>query len=365
MKKGRHQQAIAPHHRWVIAGVFGVVAVLLAGVMIATVATQRANRSAERTSSASAPDQSINRKRQSASAAASDATASSTGKYAVKLSDDMTFLLPNGGVNAPQVITLTATSNTQYRVTLNQLQPPVMNARTHERPTPLQVYQAKTVTGTVSSIATKTVTVFSASPAGSTRQVRVNTKLTLTQHYQGGNDTKPDVFYFFYNQDGGMSLAAPNYAGNVSAAQQHDLAEYLAGSDRAVVTRLLLHRGFSLSPHLYNGEEVDRAMDEQKAPQNTVHDGVLLGYFNSASTTRLTGLGSYVGAWDGTYQVTATRLIFFSRGKVVHSFPYTLRDGVLTIKDDRMTDAHGNVLTTQFAFDDDAQALTDGKVAQH
>lgn len=365
MKKGQHQQATAPHHRWVIAGVFGVVAVLLAGVVIATVANQADDRTVAPTSAGPAVGQRATKKRQSASAAASEATASSTGKYAVKLSDDMTFLLPNGGVNAPQVITLAATSNTHYRVTLNQLQPPVMNTRTHEQTTPVRVYQTKTLTGTVSSVATKTVTVFSASPAGSTRQVRVNTKLTLAHAYQDGPPKNPDVFYFFYNKDGGMSLAAPNYAGNVSTAQEHDLNEYLAGTARQVVQQLLLHRGFSLSPHLYNGEDVDKAMDEQKAPQNTVHDGVLLGYCKTATTTRLTGLGSYVGAWAGTYQVTEDRISFSSGGKVVHSFPYTLTDGVLTIKDAQTTDPQGNVITTQFAFDEDAQALTDGKASQH
>lgn len=63
----------------------------------------------------------------------------------------------------------------------------------------------------------------------------------------------------------------------------------------------VLQSGFEIAPILYNGEDVGKAMDEGKAPQNTIHDGVEFGYLKDDSLARMSLMG---GAFDQPYEIS-------------------------------------------------------------
>ena len=81
-----------------------------------------------------------------------------------------------------------------------------------------------------------------------------------------------------------------------------------SSSSSSVSADDLVGLGFQITPVLYNGEDVNTAMNENKAPQNTISEGVQIGYFRSNSQARLTGLPMYY---------------------YVHSVNYSVVDGVL------------------------------------
>lgn len=62
---------------------------------------------------------------------------------------------------------------------------------------------------------------------------------------------------------------------------------------KATNTSDLTGYSFEIMPILFNGEDVTTAMDSGQAPQNLVHDGVILGYFKDANTARISGLPGY------------------------------------------------------------------------
>lgn len=78
------------------------------------------------------------------------------------------------------------------------------------------------------SVKTKDIEVFSASKDQEVRPVQVNTQISLLEVLDGQDQQmSEDQWYLFYNNDGGLSLAMPNYAGNVQEGQEDVLVEYL------------------------------------------------------------------------------------------------------------------------------------------
>lgn len=77
-------------------------------------------------------------------------------------------------------------------------------------------------------IPTKEIRVFSADDSG-IRNVAVNTMLTTGSLLSGESRTQTEngTFYLFYNNQGGISLATPNYAGNVASENTDVLLEVL------------------------------------------------------------------------------------------------------------------------------------------
>ncbi|MFV0560828.1 MAG: hypothetical protein ACK5NA_08940 [Enterococcus sp.] len=74
---------------------------------------------------------------------------------------------------------------------------------------------------------TTEITVFSAGES-STRTVKVNTIIVLGDAVSGSDTHSGENLYLFYNSNNGVSLATPNYAGNVSADQADVLLEALS-----------------------------------------------------------------------------------------------------------------------------------------
>lgn len=77
-------------------------------------------------------------------------------------------------------------------------------------------------------------------------------------------------------------------------------------------TSNLIGIGFQIMPILFNGEDVTKAMGENKAPQNTVHDGSQLGYFSNSTQARVSGVARYMYA---------------------HTINYGYDNGILNMKD--------------------------------
>lgn len=73
------------------------------------------------------------------------------------------------------------------------------------------------------SIPTRQIRVFSAKN-NQIRTISVNTQITLEGNYPD-NLASSGPLYLFYNRDGGISLATPNYAGNVSDDQRDVMLE--------------------------------------------------------------------------------------------------------------------------------------------
>ncbi|KAA9301264.1 MULTISPECIES: hypothetical protein [Aerococcus] len=75
----------------------------------------------------------------------------------------------------------------------------------------------------IKQVPTKTIQVFSAQLPGQIRDIKVNTVVEVD------NDQAdfPKEWYLYYNEQGGISLAAPNFAGNTTADQANTMQEYL------------------------------------------------------------------------------------------------------------------------------------------
>lgn len=73
-------------------------------------------------------------------------------------------------------------------------------------------------------IPTKEIRVFSASN-NSIRTVKVNTQINLTGKLSNDNRDMRGPLYLFHNNQGGISLVTPNYAGNVGPDQRDVMLE--------------------------------------------------------------------------------------------------------------------------------------------
>ncbi|WP_125710647.1 hypothetical protein [Lacticaseibacillus porcinae] len=113
--------------------------------------------------------------------------------------------------------------------------------------------------------------------------------------------------------------------------------------------------GFQIMPVLFNGEGVDQAMAENKAPQNTVHDGVMLGYFINQTQARVSGLARYMYAHTIGYSVNGQVLAMNG-----WQIPLTVTDGQLQTVQWQAQDSQGNTLTWKLDALDDAQTEVDG-----
>lgn len=135
----------------------------------------------------------------------------------------------------------------------------------------------------------------------------------------------------------------------------------------SLVHSYIIGKGFSITPKLYDGENIDQAMNENKAPQNSVHDGALYGYFKDANTARLTGLGTYVGSWSVNYTVDNQSITLTTSNNSVPSkvIQYTRNaDGTVVLKD-FSTDFDGHTLTSSVNFDEQARVYVDQKQTQN
>jgi hypothetical protein len=114
--------------------------------------------------------------------------------------------------------------------------------------------------------------------------------------------------------------------------------------------------GFQISPVLFNGEAVDQAMAENKAPQNLFHDGVMLGYFTNQTQARVSGMARYLYAHTIGYSVNNKTLALNG-----WQIPLTVTDQQLQTVQWEAPDSNGNTITWKLEPLADAKAEVEAR----
>lgn len=129
-------------------------------------------------------------------------------------------------------------------------------------------------------------------------------------------------------------------------------------SSTAVTSSDLVGLSFSLMPVLYNGEDVNTAMDANRAPQNTFHDNARIGYFKSASNAFVGGVSAIFYAHDMNYSVSSGYLKIDNK-----RFKLELSNGNLVTQRYDQSYSDGNVITWELKSDPEAKSLLDERAA--
>ncbi|MGG5317636.1 hypothetical protein [Enterococcus sp. AZ072] len=126
-----------------------------------------------------------------------------------------------------------------------------------------------------------------------------------------------------------------------SEKQSNDTADSFDNASDTIsnARKLLVGQRFSMAPVLYDGEDATKAMEENKAPQNLIHDGVAGFYFIDDSTVHVELAGTYRPDHDTSYTLTDDTLAIGER-----NIPYTLTDGLISF-DSWTTDDNGHTIT--------------------
>ena len=104
----------------------------------------------------------------------------------------------------------------------------------------------------------------------------------------------------------------------------------------------LIGQGFAIEPISYDGIAADKAMDENIAPQNLVHDDSFLIYFLDPNKAIYKGLGSYNPVYNLNYDVDDNTILIKDLSDQI---PYSVNNGVITVHDWNTQDNAGHVIT--------------------
>ena len=109
-----------------------------------------------------------------------------------------------------------------------------------------------------------------------------------------------------------------------------------------IARNYLIGQGFAITPISYDGIAAAKAMDENIAPQNLVHDGSFLIYFLAPNKAIYKGLGSYNPVYNLNYDVDDNNIIIKDLSDQI---PYSVNNGVITVHDWNTQDNAGHVIT--------------------
>lgn len=109
-----------------------------------------------------------------------------------------------------------------------------------------------------------------------------------------------------------------------------------------IARNYLIGQGFAIEPISYDGIAADKAMDENIAPQNLVHDGSFLIYFLDPNKAIYKGLGSYNPVYNLNYDVDDNTILIKDLSDQI---PYSVNNGVITVHDWNTQDNAGHVIT--------------------
>ncbi|MFT8633619.1 MAG: hypothetical protein ABF741_12065 [Liquorilactobacillus ghanensis] len=132
----------------------------------------------------------------------------------------------------------------------------------------------------------------------SSNQSRFNQNRSSNQDSQKSNTLSSNTAQqssHSYSSESGLS----------SSTSKTSSSETSSTTNNITTVKIFLQSGFEIMPILYNDEDVSKAMDEGKAPQNTVHDGLTLGYLKNDSIARMSSMGA---AYDQPYKITESTL---------------------------------------------------------
>ncbi|BDR55506.1 hypothetical protein [Xylocopilactobacillus apis] len=130
-------------------------------------------------------------------------------------------------------------------------------------------------------------------------------------------------------------------------------------SNKEIVKKYLIGNGFRINPILFDGEDTDQAMNENKAPQNLAHDGIELLLFKDESTVTVKGVPAYFFPSDTKYNISDK---FLTIGSQLEQIPYSIVDGKVefhTWTSSDNFDGQTHSITWQISPDDSVQSLID------
>lgn len=220
-RQGRKQQR---RSGWKWAAIAGVTALVVVLVFVLGMALGRgrhnrmdvASSSAAVTSSSRGTASSASSTTSSSSAGASAEESDDPYKYAVGAGDFAGVTFRGYGVNEPTSISIESVQDESYNYVLTITYPQTSA-------------DAPTVIRVAADIEQGAVTRFRVFGRPNIRTVKANTQVNVvdTIDKDDGSQYVGDTFYLFYNTSGTISLATPNFAGNVTDDYTDVKAEYV------------------------------------------------------------------------------------------------------------------------------------------
>ncbi|WP_208422249.1 hypothetical protein [Latilactobacillus fragifolii] len=129
-------------------------------------------------------------------------------------------------------------------------------------------------------------------------------------------------------------------------------------SDSKAVIEKSIGTGFQLMPILYNGEDVEQAMNKNVAPQNLVHDNFMIGYLKDNKIARVSSIGA---AYNQNYEITDSILTIGD-----HQFKYQINDDqTVSFENEEKSYPDGSTVTWQLTKEQNARQTVDSKPTQN
>lgn len=145
-----------------------------------------------------------------------------------------------------------------------------------------------------------------------------------------------------------QSQSSTNTASKHSHFNSEDHSQHVSDSESSQDTTLpsLVNESYTIAPILYDGEDITKAMNSNKAPANTVHDGILYIYFKNDTTMReLSGM-TPSQAFEKKYTLNNGILNMESQFEI----PYTLHASTIQFQT-WTTSSQGHSITWKITSD--------------
>lgn len=293
MKETRQDKRKSKNHRGYLYALIGISGILCGVVIVFVVALATGHKQVKQTvpdvvRSSSKAKKTNHDNRPVASA---KDTASNKYPYQVAVTGNLYFKSDDTDVFATSIVRIRT-----GRVDVGE---PVWGSETYDLP------DNGRTQSTLTDIPTKTIEVNG--PNGD-RSVKVNTQIT-TGHDQ--------VLYLFPNKVGTISLARPRDGVYDEMIQVTSHIDY--------VKAWLHNQVASIALTKWNGEDINTAMDNGEAPQNSISDGATSAEFDGEGNVYYT-LGMATHAIRGTYQVTSNNVNIYLDGDFYQAIPYKWTD---------------------------------------
>ena len=134
--------------------------------------------------------------------------------------------------------------------------------------------------------------------------------------------------------------------------QNTDIKESSSDESNTIKTaqKQLMGKRFFMVPALYDDEDANQAMEENKAPQNLMHDGGVVFSFTNDTTVHVELAGTYRPDYDTTYKLTDNKIIIEDR-----NIPYAITNGLISF-DSWETELNGHTITWSFSPEENSSA---------
>lgn len=141
-------------------------------------------------------------------------------------------------------------------------------------------------------------------------------------------------------------VSASSSTSSTVASSSSEAAPSSQENNAALAKQYLTGKGFRISPVLYDGEDIDQAMDDQKAPTNVVTDYTVSFYFNDATTATSTHTGQ-LRPDSSNYTVSENTITVGS-----YQIPYSISNGTVVFSQWSAADGQRGTITYQISPSD-------------